>query len=93
MNILNFAFAGGSEKPARPPASAKRDSKAPSRSFLCEEVFLEVLCLERKRAERSRRPFLLMLVEAEKLLQTEQAELLAEKLASTVATVKRETDL
>ena len=92
MNILNFAFAGGSAKPARSPASAKDDSKAPSRSFLSEEVFLEVLCLERKRAERSRRPFLLMLVEAEKLLQADQAELLAANLASTVSTVKRETD-
>jgi len=92
LNILNFAFAGGSAKPARLPASSKDDSKAPSRSFLSEEVFLEVLCLERKRAERSRRPFLLMLVEAEKLLQADQAELLAANLASTVSTVKRETD-
>ena len=92
MNLLNFAFAGGSAKSSRRPVAPKPDSKAPSRSFLSEEVFLEVLCLERKRAERSRRPFLLMLVEAEKLLQTDQAELLAIKLASTVSTVKRETD-
>ncbi len=58
-----------------------------------EELFAELLSLERKRAERSRRPFLLMLVHARQLLQVERPNGAFARLAIALCSAKRETDI
>ena len=58
-----------------------------------EELFRKVLSLERKRSERSRHRFVLMLVHASKLFQGEQGKTVLEGITRALATSKRETDL
>lgn len=61
--------------------------------LLDEYYFLHLLRLERKRSERSKRPFLLMLLDAGSVLRApDRAEILRE-ITCAVATCSRETDL
>src|SRR2546427_11668487 len=55
---------------------------------LAEDVFRRIFCWERKRAERSRGCFLLMLVHVESILPANQSEIVSALYSST-----RETDL
>jgi len=61
------------------------------RSLLSETTFLGALCLERKRAERSRRLFVLMLVDLHQL--TDKAQDILDRTVSALCTVIRETDV
>jgi len=58
-----------------------------------EELFTKLLCLERKRAERSRKPFVLMLIDANKLLQGDRRNIVPERLADALSVSTRETDI
>ena len=58
-----------------------------------EELFTKLLCLERKRAERSRKPFVLMLIDASRLLQTDHQNIVLERLAVALSLSTRETDI
>ncbi len=58
-----------------------------------EELFAKVLSLERKRTERSRKPFLLMLLDAGKLLQADGREKVLRKMVSVLSSSTRETDV
>jgi lipopolysaccharide/colanic/teichoic acid biosynthesis glycosyltransferase len=58
-----------------------------------EDVFLRVLGQERRRSERSRQRFVLMLLHAGELLQGEQGEALLQTVTKTVVGSTRETDL
>jgi len=58
-----------------------------------EELFTRLLSLERKRAERSRRQFVLMLVEAGKDLQANRHNAAFEHLAVAISLSIRETDI
>ncbi|HLH29895.1 MAG TPA: sugar transferase [Terriglobia bacterium] len=60
---------------------------------LPEDLFLGILCLERKRSERSRKKFLLLLIDAEEALSKTQrkSELLAAVIRAADAS-RRETD-
>jgi len=64
---------------------------APS-ALLPEPSFLRALCLERKRAERSQKPIVLMLLEGVKTTGERHLQLL-EKTASVVVATIRETDI
>jgi lipopolysaccharide/colanic/teichoic acid biosynthesis glycosyltransferase len=61
--------------------------------ILPEDLFLGILCLERKRSERSRKKFLLLLIDAEEALHNTQgkSELLAAVIRAADAS-RRETD-
>lgn len=59
--------------------------------LLLENVFHSMLTLERRRAERSRKPFVLMLLDAN--LENGTAEQILMQAAEVVVTTKRETDL
>jgi lipopolysaccharide/colanic/teichoic acid biosynthesis glycosyltransferase len=61
--------------------------------LLPEPMFLRALCLERKRAERSRKLFVLMLVEARKPLQNGNEANVLDKTVSAIYSSIRETDL
>ncbi len=60
--------------------------------ILEQERFLKALHLEQKRTERSRRPFVLMLLESSAPMAGAVAEELLERVVGTLATAKRETD-
>jgi lipopolysaccharide/colanic/teichoic acid biosynthesis glycosyltransferase len=75
----------------RSPNSAHRTFLPPT-TALPEPAFLHALCLERKRAERSQKPFVLMLLETTKTAGNQDAELL-DKTASVVVSSIRATDI
>ena len=58
-----------------------------------EELFTKLLCLERKRAERSRKPFVLMLIDASKVLQGDRRNIVLDRLAVSLSASTRETDI
>src|SRR6266478_461184 len=66
---------------------------APRRSILPEVTFLQALCLERKRAERSRRPFVLMLLDPGKSSLKATGDAVLSKTVSALFSVIRETDV
>lgn len=58
-----------------------------------EETFHRMLTLERRRAERSRKPFVLMLLDAQGVLEPGNSASLVERFTSAVCDATRETDL
>jgi lipopolysaccharide/colanic/teichoic acid biosynthesis glycosyltransferase len=70
--------------------SRQTDSQEPE-DLLAENVFHSMLTLERRRAERSRKPFVLMLLDAN--LENGTAEQILMQAVEIVAASKRETDL
>jgi len=60
---------------------------------LSEEWFTKLLCLERKRAERSRKLFALMLIDARKVLHADRHNIVLERLAAALSVSTRETDI
>ena len=58
-----------------------------------QETFHTMLTLERRRAERSRKPFVLMLVDAHGLPESRKAEKFLRQLTSVVSSLTRETDV
>lgn len=60
---------------------------------LAEDVFRRIFCWERKRAERSGRCFLLMLVHVESILQANQSERVLSEIVSALSSSTREADL
>ena len=86
------------EKP-EPQRRARRDRldgvrQGDSRSqFVSEDAFIHMLCLERKRAERSRKPFLLLLLDSGTLLNGLHKKRLFSKLVAALSTSMRETDI
>ncbi len=68
-------------------------SKRHRHEVLAEGVFRRIFCWERKRAERSGRCFLLMLVDVESILQAKQSERALSEVVSALCSSTRETDL
>lgn len=60
---------------------------------LAEELFANLLCLERKRSERSRKQFALMLIDAGEIFSSEQGQFLLQKALSALSISTRETDI
>lgn len=58
-----------------------------------EEYFNDVLALERKRTERSKKPFLLMLLNIEKILNKDDKSEIVRKIAQVLLSGTRETDI
>ncbi len=77
-----------------PGPSQSRPSEDPYKDqedILAENVFHSMLTLERRRAERSRKPFVLMLLDAN--LENGTAEEILKQAVEIVVASKRETDL
>jgi lipopolysaccharide/colanic/teichoic acid biosynthesis glycosyltransferase len=62
-------------------------------TLLKEETLHAMLTLERRRAERSRKPFVLMLLDSDPVRKSENHVGFVERLASVVVHATRETDL
>jgi exopolysaccharide biosynthesis polyprenyl glycosylphosphotransferase len=60
---------------------------------LNEDVFRSMLVLERRRAQRSSKPFLLLLVDSRAVQETRRIAEFPEQLASVVSSAVRESDL
>jgi len=58
-----------------------------------EESFRRILSLEQKRTERSKKPFLLMLLDAEKLFQMRPREKALQNVLAALSSSVRETDI
>ncbi len=58
-----------------------------------EGYFKDMLCLERKRTERSKRPFLLMTLHIKRVLHTYRKDELIRKIAGILLSVTREVDV
>lgn len=69
-------------------AAAISDGPIPS-----EGQFGELLCLERRRAERSRKPFLLMLLDLRKVLVNGNSGRVIENVWASVCSASRESDI
>jgi exopolysaccharide biosynthesis polyprenyl glycosylphosphotransferase len=67
--------------------------RLPGRHLLKEEAFHAMLAFERRRAERSRKPFVLMLLDGAPILKNGSTVGFSERLASVVTDATRETDL
>ncbi len=63
------------------------------RVILSEESFKRMIAIERKRTERSREPFLLMLVEAGRAHGAEKSSKALDKIVSAMLSSTRETDV
>jgi lipopolysaccharide/colanic/teichoic acid biosynthesis glycosyltransferase len=76
----------------RPPAGL---ALIPMRreDVLAEPAFQSILALERRRAERSRQPFLLMLLDARAVSPQRHRTVLADRLAPVVSDAIRESDV
>jgi lipopolysaccharide/colanic/teichoic acid biosynthesis glycosyltransferase len=61
--------------------------------LISEELFTKLLSLERKRSERSRKQFVLMLVDAGKLLRTDRREVALEQMTAALSLSTRDTDI
>ena len=73
------------------PNSTRRTGVGHHQEVLAEQVFQSMLTLERRRAERSDKPFVLMLLDAN--LENGAAEEILLDAVHIVVTSKRETDL
>lgn len=72
---------------------ARQSEPAPDRDILTEEAFHRVISLERRRTERSRKPFLLMLLDMGDQLPSEALGKSLSKLLAAVSASTRETDV
>jgi len=81
------------EQSLKVPASnySRRSDAAQEETILVENVFQSMLTLERRRAERSRKPFVLMLLDAN--LENGAATGVLKRAIDVVLASKRETDL
>lgn len=58
-----------------------------------EKQFGEMLCLERKRAERSRKPFLLMLLDLQRALKNDRLGRLVDNVWMSICSASRDSDI
>jgi len=93
-----FKIAASREQPSQKNGSGRavpRFEGAPTRreGILEGETFRAMLTLERRRAERSRKPFVLMLLDSRAVHQSGSKGAFVERLASILSRAIRESDL
>ena len=77
----------------RPHLSVPNMGNTPSRVLLNEDVFASMLYLERRRAERARNRFVLILVDVKHSLEGGQKDRTVVALSNALAEGTRETDI
>ena len=77
--------------PDAPPAA--RSASSQSNTVVDEESFHRMIALERKRTERSRKPFVLMLLDAGNFLPSDKNGRVLNNLLSALSLSTRETDV
>jgi lipopolysaccharide/colanic/teichoic acid biosynthesis glycosyltransferase len=79
--------------PARTNGNNGKQSVEKFGQFLSEEQFRDMLCRERKRSERSKKPLLLMLVTGKEKNRTKEDAAVFQRVAGRLSENVRETDL
>jgi lipopolysaccharide/colanic/teichoic acid biosynthesis glycosyltransferase len=80
-------------KPKSRPESSLQSNGSSNWEFLPEESFVSMFQLEQRRTERSRRPFVLMLLESTRFFGEGNKEGTRQKILSTLSDSTRETDI
>ena len=85
----------GSTSIRRPPSdrTSRPQSSTASSEILTADVFLRMVSLERKRSERTQRPFVLLLMEAGRNLPTQKNGRILLDILSALQGATRETDV
>src|SRR6266567_6510283 len=83
----------GVRSTTRRAASAVGSLMESREEVLLEESFRSMLTLERRRAERSRKPFVLMLLDASAFVEQKIADRFMTRVCSVLLKSTRETDL
>ena len=78
---------------ANPIYSVISPASAEVREVLCEEAFIRMIAVERKRTERTKLPFLLMLIDAPGEEDSDSGKISLDGVAYSLASSTRETDL
>src|SRR5882672_482884 len=73
--------------------SPRPQNAAVSSEILTEEIFLRMISLERKRSERTQRPFVLLLMETGRNLPTQKNGRILVEILSALQAATRETDV
>src|SRR3974377_1167753 len=73
--------------------SAAQTENAPARILLNEDAFVSMLYLERRRAERTQKRFVLVLLDVSRVIAHGQKIRTVQKIASGLSTTTRETDI
>ena len=89
-SVLNRML-GLNVKP-RPQGPVSSGSPYSGLGMVSQQLFTKLLCIERKRSERSGRRFILMLIDLGTLLKTSNTQLMP-KLLSAISQSTRDTDL
>ncbi len=76
-----------------PHVKEEADSEDQGFTLVSEELFRRVLTIERKRSERSRQRFVLMLLHVGKVIDTGRGKLILEGITEALSNSARETDL
>jgi len=93
LKLPSWRIKSGSRRPAKTLTPFQHFSRGPRYEFLSTDLFRRMLSLERKRAERSRKLLLLMLVDAGKFPQINQKGKVLHKIVSALSSSTRETDI
>lgn len=97
MSALNTALPGQNvphELVVKAHVSVPHMENAPARILLNEDAFVSMLYLERRRAERTQKRFVLMLVELKSVLSNSAQKIRsAQKIAAGISDAIRETDI
>jgi lipopolysaccharide/colanic/teichoic acid biosynthesis glycosyltransferase len=96
MNTSTMTASEALSSPRKSPRAIRWPQRIPedfTQGLLPERVFLGILSLERKRAERASRQFLLFLLDAEDIENRAERDATLQSLIAAVAEVRRETDL
>jgi lipopolysaccharide/colanic/teichoic acid biosynthesis glycosyltransferase len=73
--------------------SVPRMKNAPARFLLNEDAFVSMLYLERRRAERTQKRFVLVLMDVSKVISEGQRDRTVQKISAGLTEVTRETDV
>ncbi len=92
LNIRRYFIGRGKETVHDTDGGASSADGRRSPPF-SEELFAHLLSLERRRVERSRRPFALMLIDGSTLCLAERGSVILEQVAVALSSSIRETDI
>ena len=93
LKISTLGEPGTRRGNGRKPLSRFGHLPANREGVLKEEIFHTLLTLERRRADRSRKPFVLMLLDSHSIHKNGNAAVFIDQLTSVVSDATRETDI
>lgn len=93
LNILNRTEESTRSRGTATQVSVQNVWNTPARVLLDEDSFVSLLYLERRRAERAKKPFVLMLVDVKAALSNGQKKSTIDKISLALTRSLRETDL